>query len=262
MATIIDDDPQEIEGTTDITDITLETQAAPEQTLAVEQAPEVPEKYQGKSITDIVQMHQEAEKALGRQGGEVGELRKIVDEFITTQSQTVAQAQETVTEIDFFEDPQGAVARAVSSHPDVIAAREATRNFSRQSAQAQIIQKHPDAEKIIQDPEFNKWVQSDPIKTELARKAAVEHNFEVVDSLLTDWKDRQQLVSQTLRSETNERKSAVNKASTGSAKGSVEQSTKKMYRRADIIKLMQSDPDRYEALQPEIMAAYSEGRVK
>ena len=62
MATIIDDDPQEIEGTTDITDITLETQAAPEQTLAVEQAPEIPEKYQGKSITDIVQMHQESNR--------------------------------------------------------------------------------------------------------------------------------------------------------------------------------------------------------
>jgi hypothetical protein len=37
--------------------------------------------------------------------------------------------------------------------------------------------------------------------------------------------------------------------------------SKKKYRRADIIKLMQTDPSRYEALQDEIMKAYSEGRV-
>ena len=36
----------------------------------------------------------------------------------------------------------------------------------------------------------------------------------------------------------------------------------KVYRRADIIKLMKNDPDRYQALADEIMAAYAEGRVK
>jgi len=36
-------------------------------------------------------MHQEAEKALGRQGSEVGELRRIVDDFV--RSQSVKQTQ-------------------------------------------------------------------------------------------------------------------------------------------------------------------------
>ncbi len=31
--------------------------------------------------------------------------------------------------------------------------------------------------------------------------------------------------------------------------------------RSDIIKLMQSDPDKYDAMSQEIMAAYREGRV-
>ena len=51
-------------------------------------------------------------------------------------------------------------------------------------------------------------------------------------------------------------------AATGNARGTTEGSRRKTYRRADIIKLMQTDPDRYMALQPEIMAAYAEGRVK
>jgi len=35
-----------------------------------------------------------------------------------------------------------------------------------------------------------------------------------------------------------------------------------VYRRADIIQLMQKDPERYRALMPEIRQAYAEGRVK
>ena len=49
---------------------------------------------------------------------------------------------------------------------------------------------------------------------------------------------------------------------TGGARGSAEGSRKKVYRRADIIKLMRTDPERYQALSEEILKAYSEGRVK
>ena len=40
------------------------------------------------------------------------------------------------------------------------------------------------------------------------------------------------------------------------------ESTRKIYRRADLIKLRMTDPDRYMSLQDEILAAYNEGRVK
>ena len=51
------------------------------------------------------------------------------------------------------------------------------------------------------------------------------------------------------------------KKTTGNARGSAEGSRKKVSW-ADIIKLMKNDPDRYQALSDEIMAAYAEGRVK
>jgi hypothetical protein len=70
------------------------------------------------------------------------------------------------------------------------------------------------------------------------------------------------MVQQTLQTEKAVRKDAVKQASTGSVKGSGESSSKKTYRRADIIQLMQTDPERYQALQPEIMRAYAEKRVK
>jgi hypothetical protein len=40
------------------------------------------------------------------------------------------------------------------------------------------------------------------------------------------------------------------------------ESSKRVYRRADLIRLKMQDPNRYEALSDEIMQAYQEGRVK
>src|SRR5210317_2274753 len=67
--------------------------------------PNLPEKYQGKSLEDVVQMHQEAEKLLGKQSSEVGELRKVVDDFVKTQLDKAnsPQQEEAEEEIDFFE---------------------------------------------------------------------------------------------------------------------------------------------------------------
>ena len=46
---------------------------------------DIPDKYRDKDLKDVVRMHQEAEKLLGRQSSEVGELRRTVDDFIKTQ---------------------------------------------------------------------------------------------------------------------------------------------------------------------------------
>ena len=58
------------------------------------------------------------------------------------------------------------------------------------------------------------------------------------------------------------RKSAVKSANTGNARGTGEGSRKKVYRRADIIKLMRTDPERYQSLSDELLKAYAEGRVR
>jgi hypothetical protein len=40
------------------------------------------------------------------------------------------------------------------------------------------------------------------------------------------------------------------------------ESSKKVYRRSDLIRLKIKDPARYESMQDEIYAAYTEGRVR
>ncbi len=49
------------------------TEPLQEENLESSEPETVPDKYNGKSLEDVVRMHQEAEKLLGRQSSEVGD---------------------------------------------------------------------------------------------------------------------------------------------------------------------------------------------
>ena len=230
---------------------------------------ELPEKYQGKSIKEVVSMHQEAERLIGTQGSEVGELRKVVDTYIASQtSQQFAQEPETEEEelddSDFFTDPKAAVSKAISSHPEIRAAKEASAETMRRDSLVQLREKHPDTPAVLQNPAFVEWIKGSPVRQELFARADQFYDFNAADELISNFKERNQAVQQTLDTEKASRQTAVNTASTGTSSGATGASGqgRKIYRRADIIKLMKTDPDRYDQLAPEITLAYQEGRVK
>lgn len=234
-----------------------------ESTSFEENTEELPDKYRNKSIKDLVRMHQEAEKLLGRHSSEVGELRKVVDQYIAAQLNqkgNTEQAQQT-EEIDFFVDPVGATQQQIENHPSIRQAKEYTEQARRAASLTLVKNKHPDMEGIIKDPSFAEWIQSSKIRTQLFLMADQQYDADAADELFSLWKDRQQVVQNTATVEKAARKDALRSASTGNARASAEQRARKKFRRADIIKLMNTDPARYEALQPEIMQAYAEGRV-
>jgi len=226
--------------------------------------PSLPEKYQGKSLEEVVQMHQEAEKLLGRQSSEVGELRKVVDDYISNQTQSAPQPQhvEPEDDIDYFTDPQAAVNRAIENHPKIKEAEEYSANYKKQSALAELNNKHPDMQEILGDPKFAEWIKASKIRTQLFVAADQQYDADSADELFTLWKERKTVAQQTANVEKQARKQQLKAANTGNARGSAEGSRKKVYRRADIIKLMKTDPERYQALSDEILQAYAEGRVK
>ena len=258
MATLIDERPEDVETEEEVNQIQEEPQ--------VEDTPqeeEIPDKYKGKSTAEIVRMHQEAEKLLGRQSSEVGELRSVVDNYIQTQLDNNTPAtQEPEEDIDFFSDPDKAVERAIKNHPSIKAAEAQTQQYKQQTAQSHLQQRHPDMQEILQDGKFVEWIKGSKIRTQLFAQADTQYDYEAADELFTTWKERQQVVGQTVANEKASRKTAVKNASAGNAKGSGEAASRKVYRRSDIIKLMQTDPDRYLSLSDEIMQAYQEGRVR
>jgi len=99
----------------------------------------------------------------------------------------------------------------------------------------------------------------------LFTKADAEFDFNSADELLSTYKaikavqsnekQVQAAATQAKAQETALRAAAVDTGGTGEV-------SRKIYRRADLIKLKMTDPDRYMALQDEILAAYAEGRVR
>jgi hypothetical protein len=228
---------------------------------------EVPDKYKGKSLEDIVKMHQEAEKLIGRQAGEVSEVRKLADELLKRQlsSTAVPEIEQNAPEVDFFENPQEAVKKAVENDPTVREARQAALEFKRMKTAQQLASKHPDFGQIAQDAGFQDWVKGSKFRLELYAKADADFDFESADELLSTYKELKQIKTSkesTAVQETGNKQKAQALKAAGVDVGGSGEVTKKVYRRADLIRLKMTDPARYEALQPEIMSAYAEGRVK
>lgn len=251
-------DEEETQGNFDQVE---EPSQAIEQVVVEETKPTVPEKYQGKSVDDIIRMHQEAEKLIGKQAQEVGEVRKLADDLIKQNLQTNHKPIVEEPEVDFFEDPQKAIQNTVNRHPDVLAAKQATQEFKRMNIQQKLAATHPDFQQVVQDSGFTEWVKASPVRLSLYAKADGEYDFDSANELLSTYKQLKQVQTKQVAAVDNTARQQSLKAASVDVGGTGE-SSKKIYRRADLIQLRMRDPDRYEALQPEIMAAYAEGRIK
>ena len=238
-----------------------------ETTEAVEQEYQPPEKYAGKSLEDVITMHQNAEKAIGKQGQEVGEQRKLIQSLMEAQNTTQTNAppeEKTTFEDQFYSDPAQAVNSAIENHPLVVEARK-ERQVQQQQHQLSVLEKaYPDWQDRVGTKEFQDWVGSSAIRTEMFRKADSEYNPDYAIELF-DMYDKVNMVDKTKevkKQETAKRDKALKKTSSETRSTNDSVGGKKIYRRADLINLQVSDPNRYASLADEIHSAYAEGRVK
>lgn len=249
-----------------------------------EEAPkgeEIPDKYRGKAVEDVIDMHRNAESALGRTNNELGQYKKLTDQLLDLKRHDdllkggadEADIEEvTLPEIsstDMLDNPTDAISKVVdarltadSQKRDRDAAEAAALEDQREFAE-----KHPDAGQIANDPKFVEWVSKSPTRLRAAR-AAYEGEFGSGSDLLDEWKalstDTSIEDSGTVEEDAN--LEAARKAGTISA-GSTQTTDApkgKVYRRLDLIRLKIEDPEAYAdpGFQQEIVAAYNEGRVK
>ena len=229
---------------------------------AEETKSELPDKYRGKSLEEVVRMHQEAEKLIGKQAQEVGEIRKLSDELIKQNLGSKQQrVQEEESEVDFFQDPQKAVQATIDKHPDVLAARQASMDFKRMQVQQKLSQEHPDFSQVVGDSEFQNWVKGSSVRLALYAKADSEFDYDSANELLSTFKQLRGIKAKQAEQTSDATRAKNMKAAQVDVGGSGE-SSKRVYRRADLIRLKMTDPVRYEALSDEIMQAYSDGRVR
>jgi len=234
-----------------------ESAAKDEQKSVIEDI--LPEEFKGKSASEIAKQALFYRNQMGKQANELGEVRKLADELI--QSQLYKQKEQVVSnEVDIFENPDEAIRRAIERNPMVQSAALQAENSRKLLAQQQLASKHPDYQKVIQDSGFSEWIGKSRIRQELLQRAD-KYDIEAADELLSTYKD--------LRATQQSNVSEVEKTARGKAlsaagvdSGGTGETSKKIFRRTDIMRLMQTDRKKYNAMQDEIMRAYSEGRVR
>jgi len=230
----------------------------------------LPEKYRGKSVSDIAKMHQELEQKFGQQGNEVGELRKTLDQYILSRLQdgdTKKDAEPDVTDDDFFSSPKEAVSKYLAKDPEIQQLKEAAARAEQAALVTELKNKHSDYETVLQDKGFQDWVRGSKLRQRLLVEADRNYDVEAADELFSEWKSlqkgKEEATNTTVAAEKQARVNEIKKASTGTARGSsAGRSSKKVYRRQDIVELMRDNPRRYEALAADIRKAYEEGRVR
>ena len=259
-------DPTQEQSTTP--DATENMVAEPEE---VAPQPELPEKYRGKSLDEIIRIHQEAEKLIGRQAQEVGEVRKLADSLLKQQLEQKHDKQPSkAQEIDWFEDPELAVKQAVENNPVLKKLQEEQAKQAQLVALQTIEKAHPDFMQIGNSEDFQKWVAASKVRTQLFEQASnydVDSAMELLDTYksLRNIKQQQAEVvkaaDESLKKTEEEVRNKTLKAA-AVQQGGTGESTKPVYRRADLIRLRMQDPARYEAMADDILQAYAEGRVR
>ncbi len=227
----------------------------------------VPPKFEGKSVNEILASYQNLEQQYGKQGNELGELRKLADTLIQknlqeSQNDTVQQEERALTEDDFLANPVDSVRRIVEESLQPI--KGALQQTNSENTMSRLQAKHPDVEAIVKDLDFQKWVMESVPRQEMWQRAS-GGDFNYADELFTQYKSlhgiQQAQQKEQVRTEKERELQAATAVASGSSQDAVSQS-KPIYKRAELIRLQLEDPRRYADLQSEIYQAYKEGRVR
>ena len=103
------------------------------------------------------------------------------------------------------------------------------------------------------------WGKGSSVRLGLYAKADAEFDYDSANELLSTYKQLRGM--KTKQAEASSERAKTMKAAQVDVGGSGE-SSKRVYRRADLIRLKMTDPARYGSLSDEIMQAYAEGRVR
>jgi hypothetical protein len=121
--------------------------------------------------------YKELEKLNSRQAQDLGNYRKLVDEYIsnpTPEGDAVVEEPGPITPDDLYDDPNSAINRAVEAHPAIQEAKaEKVRRETEAKAKefTDFQQRHADFQDIAQSPEFANWVFENQTRTALAQNA-------------------------------------------------------------------------------------------
>lgn len=170
--------------------------ASQEPTAEPNQPPTLPDKYRGKTIEDLIEMHQNAERRLSQQGNELGEMRRIADGIIGIKQRDNAtrptpQPRAPVTVEKLLENPEQALTSTieqstVAQRTNAVAQR--VEALEANVAKTRFESAYPDYQQDMNNPEFLEWVRKNPVRSQLGQ-AAYQGNYEAATGLWSLWQE-------------------------------------------------------------------------
>lgn len=250
--------------------IDLEFEEVVGDTPETPQEPEVPEKYRGKSVMDLIDMHRNAEKALSRQGQDLAEQRRLTDQILGLRKENVEAPQEPVkvTPDEVFTDPNTAIDKIIKSSEVTKKTEdlaERLQSLERGIGQKEFEGRHPSFLKDVEDKDFLEWVQKNKSRTDLLARLHYQYDFSAGNDLWDMWEEHRGSMAATAKTD---KLKAARTVRSGPADTSV---NKPVYSRAKLLAL-QADAARGDPVarqkwndpgfQAEYLEAYREGRIK
>lgn len=220
-------------------------------------------KFKGKTPADISKAYAELEREHGRLANEVGDYRKMAREYLFNEqdSKKGKEKARQLTDEDFLDKPSEAVSGIVEDKISPVKRELDEVKMNLKVAEFQRM--NPDFQEIVTSPEFADWVKASPYRTKLYKKADAA-DLDAGTELLQGFREMRDFTKaskaaseKTLEKEKTLRKVSSEKSGSGGSSGK-----KKIWSSAYLVNLKITNPDKYNALQPEIMEAYREGRVK
>lgn len=282
MLNVIDE-----EGAGSLTDLTKSlSEEAASLAAATEKAPvkdkptteppaddaDIPDKFKGKSIKDVIDTYKQLESQYGRMANDLGQQRHLTDRLLNLKRESDlasngGPAKAEIPQIkatDLADNPTEAIGKVVNAHlaqrsqADDQARMEATR----QAAAHRLVTDHPDYQNYVNNQEFTNWIQGSALRRSAAARAQ-NGDFDEGNALLTEFKEHKKSVSKSLEEQNLEgaRKASLESGSRGSSEGGKGGT---VYKRRDLLELQMRNPDKYysDEFQSVILKAYAEGRVK
>lgn len=240
--------------------------------VEVQENVDLPEKYRGKTLAEVVEMHRNAESELGRARNEVGTIRRLADELIgirradlATPAAPAKPPREKLTTDTLLEDPERAITSVVVAEAEA-RDQDLQQRTARLEAELQLShfeKRHPDYKQTMEDPKFVEWVQKTPYRARLAQ-GAIQGNFVAADELFSLYTEASPASTVASPDQNAQVRSAGLVRQGGSVAAGVVQGpqSKKLFSRQELINMRIREPEKFDAMQDEIMLAYREKRVR
>lgn len=232
---------------------------------------DIPEKFRGKSLNDLISSYKELESEFGRKSQEVGTLRSMTDQLLELKRTEDLNAnggqprRQPVTADDLLADPELALSSFTSEATAPVASR--VDQLEAQLAMRDFQSRHPTFAEDQNDPRFHEFVRASTYRQGLAQKT-LKGDLSAAEELFSAWEENRPAPA---KQENTDKANATNQqqlaqaeaiATRGGGESSVD--TRKYISRQDIINKRLQDPDGYydPAFQAWLHTAYREGRVK